>query len=114
MDQFMLLSVLVALLVIIILFFLMMYLQTRKNNEIISFLADRYKAGSDTQNEAHQKQIEAVLNMNLYQAERHQKQVDSLLGLIDELAARANPDKISAQQYHAYQQYLIEQAKNAK
>lgn len=114
MNEFALVAGLVALLAVIILFFVILDRQAQKCNQVVSFLADRYETLSNAQNQAHQKQIESLLNMNLYQAERHQKQVDSLLGLIDELAARANPDKITSAQIKNIEQYLESQTKQIR
>lgn len=49
--------------------------------------------------------------INQTQAERHQAITETLLGLVDELASRANPDKITHRQFKELQDYLAEQVK---
>lgn len=49
--------------------------------------------------------------INQTQAERHQAITETLLGLVDELASRANPDKITYRQFKELQDYLAEQVK---
>lgn len=46
--------------------------------------------------------------------ETNQKVIDSLLGIIDELAGQAQPDKVSSRQLRLIQDYLEEQNKNSQ
>lgn len=52
--------------------------------------------------------------MNERQAERHEKVTESLLGLIDELAARSQPEKVSSKQLKLIQEYLDSQDQNVR
>lgn len=43
---------------------------------------------------------------SLLREKSNQQIIDSLLGLIDDLASRQNPDKITSRQYKKYDEYL--------
>lgn len=109
MSDFGLLAGLVILFVVNLLLVIILERQSRKNNELIAFLVEQFRGISVTQDNTHLQQIDSLISMNGGQADRHQKQVDSFLGLIDELAARANPDKITSRQFKSYENYLKSQ-----
>ena len=48
--------------------------------------------------------------INEKQADRHREIIESLLGLVDELAARSNPDKVTYKQLKSFEDYLKSQA----
>lgn len=114
MNEFALYAALTILFVVNLLLVIILERQARKTNELIAFLVEQFRGISVTQDNSHLGQIDSLISMNRDQADRHQKQVDSFLGLIDEMASRANPDKITAAQYRAYEQYLIDQAKDVR